>query len=112
LPGPYAPPEGRLILAVTNGAVVGCAALRPIANDVGELKRLWVRPPFRRRRFGEVLARTLIEDARTIGYRCIRLDTLPTMTTAIALYRELGFREVPRYNDNPLPGALFFELAV
>jgi ribosomal protein S18 acetylase RimI-like enzyme len=109
LPKPYVAPHGRLVLALVGTEVAGCAALRRIGDGVGELKRLYVRPPFRGRGLGKRLVDTLLEDARTIGYRAVRLDTLPTMTEAIALYRALGFTEIAPYTANPVPGALFME---
>jgi putative acetyltransferase len=112
LPKPYVAPDGRLVLALVDAAVAGCAALRRIGDGVGvaELKRLYVRPAFRGRGLGKRLVDTLLEDARTIGYRAVRLDTLPTMSEAIALYRTLGFTEIAPYTANPVPGALFMEL--
>jgi len=112
LPRPYAPPDGRLILALRGAEIAGCVALRNLGDHVAELKRLYVRPPLRGRGIGTHLVRTILADARTIGYRTVRLDTLPAMTEAIALYRVLGFREIAPYTENPVPGALFMELAL
>jgi ribosomal protein S18 acetylase RimI-like enzyme len=109
LPKPYVAPDGRLLLALVDAAVAGCAALRRIGDGVAELKRLYVRPAFRGRGLGTRLVATLLDDARTIGYRAVRLDTLPTMSEAIALYRTLGFTEIAPYTANPVPGALFME---
>jgi putative acetyltransferase len=109
LPGRYAEPEGRLLIAVAEGTVAGCAALRKSEPNIGEMKRLYVRPPFRGRGLGGELARKVIEDARAEGYRSLRLDTLPHMEQAIRIYREFGFREIQPYSDNP-PGAICFEL--
>jgi len=118
LPGDYAPPRGRLLLAGAPGAWDGCVALRPLAvahapfGTVGEVKRLYVRPAARGRGTGRALMLALIDVARRIGYRELRLDTLAPMAEARALYAALGFREIPRYYDNPLPGVRYMALAL
>jgi putative acetyltransferase len=112
LPGTYAPPRGRLLLALEEDGPAGCGGLRPIAQDVAELKRMWVRPAFRGRGLGRRIAEALLAAAREEGYRLARLDTLETMREAIALYRSLGFREIPAYYPNPLPGAVYMELVL
>jgi ribosomal protein S18 acetylase RimI-like enzyme len=112
LPGAYARPRGRLLLAWEGDAPAGCGALRPLAPDVAELKRMWVRPAFRGRGLGRRIAEALLDAARAEGYRVARLDTLPSMREAIALYRSLGFREIQPYYANPLPGPLYMELAL
>lgn len=110
LPGNYAPPEGRLLLAWESGQAVGCVALRKLKDGSAEMKRLYVRPGHRGERIGQKLVLTAIDQARAAGYGRIRLDTLPSMEQAIALYQSLGFKQITPYRHNPLPGALFMEL--
>ena len=110
LPGKYAPPEGRLFLALENGLPAGCIALRKIEEGVCELKRLYVRPAFRVGGIGRKLSDAVITAAREIGYERMRLDTLSSMKEAIALYKSLGFRRIAPYYDNPSGSAVFMEL--
>lgn len=110
LPGEYAPPGGRLLLALDDDRAAGCVALRMIAADICEMKRLFVRAEFRGRGFGRALTAAIVEEARSGGYSRMRLDTVPALVEAIALYRSLGFREIAPYYPNPIPGALFMEL--
>ena len=113
LPGDYAPPQGRLLLAEYRGQLAGCVALHRIDSTVCEMKRLYLRPQLRGKGVGRALAETVIAEARAIGYRKIRLDTVePVMPNAVALYRRLGFVEIEPYRDNPIAGALYMELAL
>jgi putative acetyltransferase len=109
LPGAYAPPRGRLLIALDGDEPGGCVALRPLGADLCEMKRLYLRPALRGRGAGRALAERVIGEARVIGYRAMRLDTLPTMTAAIALYETLGFRRIAAYYPNPVPGAVYME---
>jgi len=110
LPGDYAPPAGCLLLAMEDGETMGCVALRKIGEGICEMKRLFIGPEQRGKGIGLLLAEAVIQEAKRLGYDQMRLDTVPSMTSAISLYRSLGFREISSYCHNPVPGAKFFEL--
>jgi putative acetyltransferase len=122
LPGEYAPPEGRLLLAFlsdsekmsssTQPDAAGCVALRKMDAASCEMKRLYLRPEFRGHGLGRALAEAVIAAAREIGYQRMLLDTLPEMSRAQILYESLGFKEIPPYRFNPVPGTRFLEIAL
>lgn len=110
LPGAYASPRGRLLLALVDGAPVGCVGLRPHDDHSGEMKRLFVQPGHQGRGLGRSLVEALISEARAIGYTRLLLDTLPSMQSAQRLYTTLGFVLRPPYFDSPVGGNVFMEL--
>ena len=112
LPGDYAPPRGGLWLALVDGELAGCVALRALAESDAEMKRLYVRSRYRGRQLGRALAEQAIRAAREKGYRTLKLDTLPAMTEAQRLYAGLGFAPTAAYNDNPVDGVRFLALAL
>jgi len=109
LPGDYAPPDGRLLIAFVGRRPAGCVALRRIGEGVAEMKRLYVRLRFRGMKLGRQLTEAVLEEARSIGYRAVRLDTLPSMREAQTLYLSMGFTDIPPYNDHPVEGTRFME---
>ena len=113
LPGEYAAPHGHLLLAFVDGALAGCGAMRPLLDvdyaNACEMKRLYVRPAFRRSGLGRLMAQALLDEARRSGYSAMLLDTLDDMEAARGLYGALGFEEVPPYYFNPLPGAHYLK---
>ena len=111
LPGDYAPPHGRLLLAEYEALLAGCVALHKWEAGICEMKRLYLRPAFRGKGLGRVLAQAIITEARNIGYQRMRLDTIePIMKDAVEMYRKLGFREIAPYRPNPIAGAMYMEL--
>jgi GNAT superfamily N-acetyltransferase len=113
LPGKYAAPSGTLAIAYVDGSAAGTVALRPLVTDACELKRLYVRPQFRRRGVAHGLMEWIIEQARLLGYRTVHGDTLPTMNDAMQLYYSLGFRVIDHpYSNHPTPGAVYLELRI
>ena len=112
LPGQYAPPEGRLLIAAYGDDPAGCIALRKLENRICEMKRLYVKPQFRGAGIGRALAEAIIEEAKEIGYHRMRLDTVPPMESARSLYTSLGFKKIGAYRYNPIQGAEFMELAL
>ncbi len=109
LPGRYAPPDGRLVLAREDGRAIGCVALRRIGQDVCEMKRLYVRPEYRGTGVGRRLAERIIDEARAAGYRLMKLDTLSSMAAANRLYESLGFVDARPYGDHSIPGTRCME---
>ncbi|MGA8271093.1 MAG: GNAT family N-acetyltransferase [Candidatus Sulfotelmatobacter sp.] len=111
LPGDYAPPEGRLLLAQYENQLAGCVALHKLDSCICEMKRLYLRPKFRGKSVGRAMAERIISEARQIGYQCMRLDTVePVMKDAVAMYHKLGFKEIAPYRPNPMAGAMYMEL--
>jgi putative acetyltransferase len=110
LPGKYAPPEGRLLLAKADDRIAGCVALRKLGDDVCEMKRLYVLPEFRARKAGRELALRIVREAAEIGHTTMYLDTLASMHAARRLYRSLGFEQIAPYYHNPLDGVIYMAL--
>jgi len=112
LPGKYAEPDGCLLVAKIGDKSCGCVALRRLEGRICEMKRLYVKPDFRKRGLGKLLVERVISEAKIRGYEFMRLDTIATMQSAIKLYKALGFYEIPAYTFNPIPGAVYLELCL
>ncbi len=106
----YGQPDGRLFLAYIDGKLAGCVALRRFNDTHCELKRLFVRSEYRGIGLGKYLLDTIVAEAKTIGYQCMLLDTLPGLATAVAMYRRYGFQETEKYYDNPITNAIYLKL--
>lgn len=106
----YGEPGGRFYLAYRNGEAAGCIGLRKLDEESCEIKRLYVRPAFRGEGLGRYLTERVVADAREIGYRRVLLDTLPFLTTAIAMYRNMGFEMIESYNGNPMENLVYLKL--
>ncbi len=112
LPGRYAPPQGRLLLAWGGEQAAGCVALRPLENGVCEMKRLFIRSAYRGQGLGLMLAQRIILEAIAVGYTVMRLDTLDTLERAMRIYENLGFQRCAPYYANPLPGVVYWQRAL
>ena len=114
LPGDYADPQGALLLAMVDGELAGCCALRPLTSvdypNAGEMKRLYVRNTYRRLGLGRQLAEAILDAARVVGYHHVLLDTISEMESARALYEDLNFKEIPPYYHNPIAGAHYLKV--
>ena len=110
LPGEYAPPDGGLMLAYSDGTVAGCVALRRLDHEVCEMKRLYVLPRFRGRGIGRHLVEAILKQAHMMGYLRMRLDSIPGMGAAQTLYKSVGFYEIDPYRDNPNEGTAYYEI--
>lgn len=108
----YGPPDGAFLLAEERGMYVGCVGLRNISERTGEIKRLYAMPAVRGLKVGRLLAEGIVAAARQLGYRQLLLDTLPAMKEAQSLYASMGFKPVPAYRHNPVPGTVYLELAL
>jgi len=110
LPGAYAAPRGRLLLAEVDGVTCACIALRPLNETTCEIKRLYVRPSHRGLGLGRTMVTRVLEEAQAIGYGQVYLDTLPSMSEATAIYVSFGFEDVPPYRFSPVPGTRFMAI--
>lgn len=109
LPGNYSAPKGCVLLALKNSELAGCVALKPIDEEICEMKRLFVRPKFQGHGIGRTLVQKILKRAADMGYGKIRLDTVPSMRAAIEMYRAFGFYSIPAYRENPVPGTSYLE---
>ena len=112
LPGRYAPPEGRILIATWGGKPAGCVAMKKLGEGVCEMKRFYVRTDFRGKGIGLGLAKAIVESGRAADYERMRLDTVPSMQSAIKIYESLGFVDTEPYAFNPVPGVRYLELAL
>ncbi|HUN80297.1 MAG TPA: GNAT family N-acetyltransferase [Phycisphaerae bacterium] len=110
LPGKYTPPEGRLLIAKWSGRIAGCVAMKQLGDGICEMKRFYVRPELRGKGIGQAVAKAIIEESRLAGYARMRLDTVPSMQSAIRIYESLGFKDTEPYVYNPVPGVRYLEL--
>lgn len=106
----YGRPNGRIFVAFYEGKLAGCIGLKKIDDETCEMKRLYVRPEFRGKHIGNILASRIIEEAKNIGYKSMVLDTLPFLTSAIKMYKKIGFYEIEQYNDSPMKDAVYMKL--
>ena len=106
----YGKPGGRIYVAYYDGELAGCIGLKKIDKNQGEMKRLYVRQKFRGKHIGLLLAKKIVEDAKKIGYKAILLDTLPSLESAIKMYKKMGFYEISQYNDSPMKDAIYLKL--
>lgn len=107
--GKYAPPDGRLYIAMADGKPAGCIAMRKLDDERCELKRMYVRPEFRGHHIARTMAQRILSDAAEIGYQRVMLDTEPCLENAIRLYESLGFSRVARYNNSPFDSTIFMQ---
>ena len=112
LPGRYSPPSGAILIARWDSKIAGCVAMKKLWDEICEMKRFYVRPDFRGRGIGQTLSMAIIDEARRAGYRSMRLDTVPSMQSAIKIYEALGFRDTEKYVFNPVPGVRYLELVL
>ena len=106
----YGRPNGRIFVAFYEGKLAGCIGLKKIDDDICEMKRLYVRPEFRGKHIGNILASRIVEEAKNIGYKSMVLDTLPFLTSAIKMYKKIGFYEIEQYNDSPMQEAVYMKM--
>ena len=106
----YGKPDGRIYVAFFEGKLAGCIGLKKIDNEICEMKRLYVRPEFRGKHIGNILAEKIIDEAKKIGYKSMVLDTFPFLSAAIKMYKNMGFYEIEQYNDSPMKDAVYLKL--
>ena len=106
----YGKPDGRIYVAFFEGKLAGCVGLKKIDNEICEMKRLYVRPEFRGKHIGNILAEKIIDEAKKTGYKSMVLDTFPFLSAAIKMYKNMGFYEIEQYNDSPMKDAVYLKL--